>query len=129
MPVNSISKKILNYKQELINSLSDYHYHNGTANPICVWDNAGKVKFYTDGNYGVWKYILTYIQIPPRFDWTGTNNTTINKSEDSEKTASMNFFPDYAWREIIKYAVQFALQNISDQQRSQFAALDVATME
>jgi hypothetical protein len=116
VPISPISKKILNYKQELLNSLSDFNYNNGTASPICVWhgpSTANPVKFYTDGNYGIYKYTLEYIKKP-----------TIIKAgwdEDGE-------FPEYAWMEIIKLAVMLALENISDQ-RAQAAAYDIATME
>jgi hypothetical protein len=116
IPISPISKKILNYKQELINSLSDYHYHNGQATPICVWSNKNdKVTLYTDGNYGIYKYILTYLKTPTKI----TSGSMDTKYED---------FPEYAWREIIKTAVQLALENIGDP-RYQTAAADVMTME
>jgi hypothetical protein len=122
-PINTITKKILNYKQELTNSLSDYHYHNGTANPISVWSTYNTVDLYTDGNYGIYSYTLAYIRVPEKVDskFYTDNIGTIHKE--------YNDFSDYSWREIIKMSVQLALENIGDTERAQMAMADTLTFE
>jgi hypothetical protein len=71
VPQSTISKKIHNYKQELVNSLSDHNLHNGEAQPISVWygRDSSYVKLYTDGNYGIYRYVLDYIRQPYLVDW------------------------------------------------------------
>ncbi len=119
--VSPISKKIHNYKQELQNALSDHHFNNGQAQPISVTKQDG-IWLYTDDYYGIYKYIMTYIRKPELIEW-------YNMTGAANPNREYNDFDQRTWREIIKMAVQLALENISDFNRSQYASLDVATQE
>lgn len=120
--VSPISKKINNYKQELQNSLSDYRFNNGQAQPISVTKNEG-VWLFTDEYYGVYQYIMTYIRKPEVINWYDEKGGAANPNRPYDD------FDTRTWREIIKMAVQLALENISDFGRSQYAGVDVATQE
>jgi hypothetical protein len=108
-----IDRELSNYRQELANSLSDYHLHNGEAHPIRVWAN-DHVDLYTDGNYDISKYTLTYLKKPDEISYTN----------DVEYTD----LPEHAHDEIIRLAVALAMGNILDP-RYQFAASEISQME
>lgn len=96
---------IENIDSRLTNSLSPYRFHNGMARPLRLYSD-GKIYLYTDNNYGIYRYEITYIFMPVKLDWYSTTTTT---------TTQLSIMPDHMWDEILVYAVKLALQNISDE--------------
>lgn len=47
----------------LENSLSEYHLHHNQARPVRLYTE-NKIVLITDGNYGITKYIVTYLRNP-----------------------------------------------------------------
>ena len=80
------------------NSLSEYHLHYTKARPIKLIAK-DLVKLYTDGNYKVSKYILTFLRKPNKID--------IHTNPFDEYTD----MPEHTQIEIVKLAAQMYLEN------------------
>jgi hypothetical protein len=76
---------------------------------------------YTDGNYHIEKFHLTYIRKPKPINWD-------DRRDNVKKPVLYTELPDHTHSEIVKMAVQMALTNISDP-RSQYQSAEVAMME
>jgi hypothetical protein len=133
---------IENIDSKLNSSLSPYRLHNGKARPLRLLSD-NKLIFYTDGNYTIPNYTLTYIAKPdkldyyayPVFDATLTyaigkqviHNDTQYICKTAVTTAAawdvvkskfeeiqITIMPDHTWDEITIGAVRLALENISE---------------
>jgi hypothetical protein len=62
-----IEATIENMDSKLANTLSDHRLNRGKAKPIRVQKD-NKIFLYTDGNYSVDKYEMTYIKTPSKID-------------------------------------------------------------
>lgn len=109
--VNLMHKTLDTLHTELFSPLSEYRLHNGTAKPIRIHTD-GVIALYTDGNYDIDSYNLTYIKKPLLIDWY---DVTVL---DTEYT----YIPNHAHGEIIRIAVRRALENISEQRVETFAS-------
>ena len=91
-----------NINSNLENALSDYRFRNNKAKPLRYYcDN--KIYLYTDKNYNIVEYDLSYITKPTPFKTTATN---FNQEYTS--------LPNHTHDEITTLAVKLALENISD---------------
>jgi len=97
---------IENIDSQLKNSLSPYRLNKQKAKPLRLYEN-DRISLYTDGNYTIYQYTLTYISKPIKIDWYST--TVGSRKEDD-----LSIMPDHMWDEIIITAVRLALENISD---------------
>jgi len=100
--VDVMESTIENIDSSLQNSLSPYRYHNGTARPLRVYSD-GKINLYTDENYIINKYTITYLFLPAKLDWYS-----------GDRNVELTIMPDHTWDEIIVNAVKLALLNTSD---------------
>ncbi len=99
--VDVLECTIENIDSRLNNSLSEHILRRGYARPLRVFKN-DKIYLYTDGQYDIEKYSVTYIKKPQEVDWYSNN------------TDQLTIVPDHAWDEIISGAVRSAMENISD---------------
>ena len=83
------------------NSLSEYHFKYLRARPIRLQDG-DKIVLFTDGNYCVKEYKITYLRYPNKID--------IHRYPFDEYTD----MPVHTHGEIIKFAVQLYLENQKD---------------
>lgn len=91
-----------NINSNLINPLSDHLFRNNIANPLRYYcDN--KIYLYTDKNYIVSEYDLSYLRKPTVFKTTAT---MLNQEYTD--------LPSHTHDEITTLAVKLALENISD---------------
>jgi hypothetical protein len=138
---------IENVDSELNNSLSMYRLHNGIAKPLRLQvDN--RIIFYTDGNYTIPNYTLTYILRPSKIDsyiypaFASTNtyavgykvtyngkqyvcrvaNTVALASISNFDELEVAIMPDHTWDEITVLAVRIAIENISDSRYQTYTA-------
>lgn len=88
-----------NIDEKLTNTLSDHRYSAGHRIRPLRLHNANEIAVYTDGNYCVEKYILTYLRTPNRID--------IHTNPRDEYTDLPNHLHD----EIVNMAVQLYLEN------------------
>lgn len=102
--IDPIEANIENIDSKLQSILSEHNLRLDYAKPIRLFVN-NKVRLYTDGNYRVVKYIMTYIKTPTKLDWY-SSTVSINDT--------ITMLPDHTWSEIIVLAVSLALENISD---------------
>lgn len=106
--VDVLESTIENVDSRLNNSLSDHRLNKATARPLRVFGPAGKIILYTDGNYSIEEYSISYISEPVHVNWYSTESGYSNESTKIESV------PDHAWDEVISNAVRLALENISD---------------
>ena len=99
----------------LSNSLSEHHLHHGQAKPVRLYTD-GKIVLYTDGNYQVRIYNMTYLRKPKYID--------IHKKPFDEYTD----MPEHTHSEIVKLAAQMYIENQGNQ-RLQSHNQEVNTME
>lgn len=100
----------------LENSLSEHRLHYTTAKPIrLIVDN--HIKLYTDGNYKVSEYILTYLRQPERIQF-------FNRDMYEEFTD----LPEHTHLEIVKIAAQLYIENQIDPRVRTYPE-EVQTME
>ena len=78
----------------LENSLSEYHLHHNQARPVRLYTE-NKIVLITDGNYGITKYILTYLR----------NAKDLGKNLVKEYTE----LPEVTHQEIVDAAVRLYL--------------------
>lgn len=110
-----IEATIDNVTEKLENSLSEYRFHGNTGKPIRIYNN-NNIILYTDNQYIVSKYKLTYLRIPTKIDIHA--NPTLDYLD----------MPEHTHIEIVKLAVQAYLENQSNQRYSTYSN-EVATME
>lgn len=87
----------------LENSLSEYHLHHNQARPVRLYTE-NKIVLITDGNYGITKYILTYLR--PAYDL----GNDLNK-EYLE-------LPEVTHQEIVDMAVDIYMSELATTQSS-----------
>lgn len=93
---------IENIDSKLLNTLSPHRLHNQMARPLRLYSN-GKINLYSDKNYEITSYNITYIAKPALLDWYV-----------GSRTVELTVMPDHMWDEIIVGAVRLALENISE---------------
>lgn len=89
---------IENFDEKYNNSLSMHRLHNNSARPLRLFEG-NTVNLYTDGNYYIKTYILTYLRLPNKF--------TLGSNPFEEYTE----FPASTHQELVKTAVQLYLEN------------------
>ncbi len=82
-----------NVTSKLNNSLSEHRLHMNNARPIRLYTD-NEVKLYTDGNYDITKYRLTYLRWPKQI--------TISKLNAFDEYTEM---PQHTHSQIVDYAV------------------------
>lgn len=100
----------------LENSLSEHRLHYSTAKPIRLI-TGDQIKLYTDGNYKVSEYILTYLRYPEKIRF-------FNRNMFEEYTD----LPEHTHLEIVKLAAQLYIENQVDP-RVRTYPQEVQTME
>ena len=104
-----------NVTEKLVNSLSKHILHRNNAAPLrLIADN--KVKVFTDGNYTIDSYLLTYLRIPNKID---IHTKPLDEYKD---------MPEHTHIEIVKLAAQAFFENQSNQ-RYQTYSNEINTME
>lgn len=106
---------IENIDQQRQNSLSEYRFHGNNARPLRLF-MGNEIHLYTDGNYNIKNYILTYLRNPKRISLT--------ESPFSEYTD----MPAATHLEIVKLAAELYLENKANP-RYQSYVNEVSTME
>ena len=106
---------IENIDQQKRNSLSEYRLHGNNARPLRLF-MGNEIYLYTDGNYNIKNYILTYLRNPKRISLT--------ESPFSEYTD----MPAATHLEIVKLAAELYLENKANP-RYQSYVNEVSTME
>ena len=106
---------IENIDQQKQNSLSEYRLHGNNARPLRLF-MGNEIHLYTDGNYNIKNYILTYLRNPKRISLT--------ESPFSEYTD----MPVATHLEIVKLAAELYLENKANP-RYQSYVNEVSTME
>ena len=100
--INSISTitnaKLGTLTAQLSDPYSTYRLHYEKAKPLRIFGEAN-IELYTDGNYTVDSYILTFLKVPDRVD---LDNDLV-------------YLPDSTHYEIVRLAVQMYLQSIGIQ--------------
>lgn len=105
-----------NINSNLVNPLSDHRFRYNKANPLRYYaDN--KIYLYTDKNYVVDEYDLSYLKKPTTFKTTATN-----------MHQEYIDLPSHTHDEVITLAVKLALENISEP-RYKTLSEEYATME
>lgn len=111
--VDVFERTIENLDSSLNNKLSEHRLNHSYARPIRVYMD-GSIYLFTDGNYSIDKYTITYISKPVDVDWYSTDN-----DKDSYELVSV---PDHAWDEIISMAAKSAIENIADSRYQTYSA-------
>ena len=110
-----LESTIENIDQQKQNSLSEYRLHGNNARPLRLF-MGNEIHLYTDGNYNIKNYILTYLRNPKRISLT--------ESPFSEYTD----MPVATHLEIVKLAAELYLENKANP-RYQSYVNEVSTME
>lgn len=105
---------IENFDRQYNNTLSEHRLNHNSARPLRLYSLG--VKLYTDGNYYIDKYILTYLKQPSEVD-------AIQHPFDEYTD-----LPKHTHREIVKIAAQMYLENRSNPRYESFTN-EVNTME
>lgn len=84
--------------KRLADSLSEYHLRHNQAKPVRVYTD-NKIVLYTDGNYGIGKYSLTYLRYP--------------KKLGEHLTEEYTDLPEFVLAEIVDVAVQAYLRHVT----------------
>lgn len=103
------------FSYRITNSLTDFHYKHKKARPLRVRTKEGCI-LYTDKNYKVDSYRLTYIRKPKKL--------TLNNPNDS-----YDEFQDSILHEIIKMAALMYVENKKDTERYKLLINEVQTQE
>lgn len=101
-----------NYRSLIDNPYSEHNLHYEEAQPLRLFQG-NNVELITDGDYDVTEYHIRYIKEPSEVDYDTPTNCDL---------------PDHTHDEIVKIAVNMALENI-EQPRYQTHANEVNTME
>jgi len=102
-----------NYVSQVHDPLSSHRLHYNTASPLRLI-KGDTIELITDGTYAIYNYIIRYIKNPTSF-------VTLESTESPD-------FPVHAHPEIVKIAVNIAIENI-ESPRSQSYPIKVAEME
>lgn len=113
--VDVLEATIENFDRQRNNSLSEYRLHGNTARPLRLLQGE-EVKLYTDGNYGLKNYILTYMRTPKRISLT---------AYPFEEYTDM---PVSTHQELVKIAAQLYLENQANPRYNSYTN-EVSTME
>lgn len=113
--VDVLEATIENFDRQRNNSLSEYRLHGNTARPLRLLQ-CEEVKLYTDGNYGLKNYILTYLRTPQRISLT---------AYPFEEYTDM---PVSTHQEIVKIAAELYLENQANPRYNSYTN-EVSTME
>lgn len=113
--VDVLEATIENIDRQKENSLSEYRLHANTARPLRLYQN-NEIKLYTDGNYKIKSFILTYLRTPKKISLT---EAPFNEYTD---------MPSATHSEIVKLAAQAYLENKANP-RYQSYINEVNTME
>lgn len=111
--VDVLEKTIENLDSSLNNSLSEHILNREYARPIRVYMN-NKIYLYTDTNYNIDSYSISYISKPEIVDWYSTLH--------DKDTYELTNVPDHAWDEIIAMSAKMAIENISDYRYQTYSA-------
>ena len=106
---------IENIDQQRQNSLSEYRFHGNNTRPLRLF-MGNEIHLYTDGNYNIKNYILTYLRNSKRISLTESPF-----SEYADMTAATHL-------EIVKLAAELYLENKANP-RYQSYVNEVSTME
>lgn len=93
-----IEATIESVDKRLEDSLSEYHLRYGQAKPIRVYTE-NKIVLYTDGNYSISNYDLTYLKEP--------------KKLGNALTQEYTDLPEYALTEVVDVAVETYLRQVT----------------
>lgn len=104
-----------NIDRQKENTLSEYRLHGRSARPLRLYEG-NEIHLYTDSNYNIKNYILTYLRMPNKINLT---------ERPFEEYTDM---PASTHQEIVKMAAQLYLENQADP-RYQSYVNEVATME
>ena len=104
-----------NIDRQKENTLAEYRLRGTLARPLRLFQG-NEVYLYTDGNYNIRNYILTYLRTP--------NQISLTAAPFEEYTD----MPESTHSEIVKLAAELYLENKSDS-RYQSYVNEVATME
>lgn len=104
-----------NIDRQKENTLSEYRLHGRSARPLRLYEG-NEIHMYTDSNYNIKNYILTYLRMPNKINLT---------ERPFEEYTDM---PASTHQEIVKMAAQLYLENQADP-RYQSYVNEVATME
>lgn len=104
-----------NIDRQKENTLSEYRLHGRSARPLRLYEG-NEIHLYTDSNYNIKNYILTYLRMPNKINLT---------ERPFEEYTDM---PASTHQEIVKIAAQLYLENQADP-RYQSYVNEVATME
>lgn len=112
--VDVIECTVENIDQKLNNSLSEHRFNGTWARPLRLF-MGDQVHLYTDGNYNIKNYILTYVRMPK----------VISLDNPYDEYTDM---PEATHREIIKLAAELYLENKANP-RYQSYMNEVSVME
>lgn len=104
-----------NIDRQRQNTLSEYRLHGRSARPLRLYEG-NEIHLYTDGNYNIRNYILTYLRTPKRISLT---DAPFDEYTD---------MPAATHNEIVKLAVELYLENKANP-RYQSYMNEVSTME
>ena len=147
-----IEATIENVDSKLGSSISEHKLHNNHAKPIRLFSDNNIILF-TDGNYYINKYGLTYLFIPEKINtykyssFSATtsyyvDNKVLYNGQHYKCIAShpagqwnishfeeipITIMPEHTWDEILVGAVRLALENISESRYQTYAAESQAT--
>lgn len=147
-----IEATIENVDSKLGSSISEHKLHNNHAKPIRLFSDNNIILF-TDGNYYINKYGLTYLFIPEKintYKYSSFSATTSYYIDDkvlyngqhykcvtSHPAGQWNIshfeeipitiMPEHTWDEILVGAVRLALENISESRYQTYSAESQAT--
>ena len=96
--VDILEATVENIDRQKQNSLSEYRLHGTNARPLRLFEGK-EVHLYTDGNYNIRNYILTYLRMP--------NKISLTETPFSEYTD----MPSATHLEIVKLAAELYLEN------------------
>lgn len=99
------------YREDIDNPFSEHILHYDDTKPLRLFIG-DTVELITDGNYIITKYHIRYLKAPQEVDISGT---------DSD-------LPEHTHDEIVKMAVNMALENI-EQQRYQTHSMELSKIE
>lgn len=104
-----------NIDRQKQNTLSEYRLHGNSARPLRLYEG-NEIHLFTDGNYSIRNYILTYMRTPAKISLT---NAPFDEYTE---------FPASVHQELVKMAAQLYLENQANP-RYQSYVNEVATME
>lgn len=104
-----------NIDKQMQNSLSEYRLHGTSARPLRLFQG-NEIHLFTDGNYNIKNYVLTYLRTPKKISLT---DAPFEEYTD---------LPVSTHNEIVKLAVELYLENKANP-RYQSYVNEVNTME